>query len=305
MRPKGLPRTHHDLAKLADRQHGVVSVGQLTGSLGYSRRSVSRAVASGRLLPIHRGVFAVGHANLSPHGRCLAAVFGCGPNALLSHWSAAWLWGIFKGSPIPIHVTGPIPRSLRPKVQIHHSRVLAPADLAEVDGIPVTAVARTYLDLAPRLSPGQLRRYLERGEELKLLDFRNISELLGRTRGHHGWGRLRRAAALYGPRVFTRSEFERRFYEAALAAGLPTPRVNFVLAGMEIDLYWPEHRFAVELDTYGTHGTREAFGRDRLRAEDLLLEGVAMTRITDERFEREPDEVLARLRRLLAERAPL
>jgi hypothetical protein len=302
MRDKGLPRGRL-LADLADRQHGVVSTRQLQAR-GFSRSAISRATASGHIYPVHRGVYAVGHSSLSLHGHCLAAVLGCGPRALLSHWSAAWLWGIFKGSPIPLHVTGPIPRELRVPVQIHHSRVLTEADRAVHDGIPVTAVPRVLLDLAARDQRGKLRGYMERAEELDLLDPRAVQELLDRTKGHHGWGRLRRAAAFYEPPPFTRSGFERRFLEAVQAAGLPRPSVNFNVAGFEIDMYWAEERFAVELDTYGTHGTREAFGRDRQRQEDLLLEGVAMTRVTDERFDREADAVIGRIGRLLADRRP-
>jgi hypothetical protein len=186
---------------------------------------------------------------------------------------------------------------------VHRARRLSGADRALVDGIPVTAVARTLLDLAARSRPDRLRRQLERSEELGLLDARAIHDLLDRTRGHHGHWRLRRAIAFYAPPPFTRSQFERRFLEAVLAAGLPRPSVNFNVAGFELDMYWPQQRFAVELDVYETHGTREAFRRDRLRQEDLLLEGVGMTRITDERFDREPDAVIARVRRLLEDRS--
>ncbi len=147
---------------------------------------------------------------------------------------------------------------------------------------------------------------MERAEELRLLDLKAIHELLDRTRGHHGWGRLRRAAAFYAPSPFvTRSNFERRFLAAVVAAGLPRAAVNFNAHGYELDMYWPERRFAVELDTYGTHGTHEAFERDRVRAEDLLVHGVAITRVTDVRFHREPDVVIARVERLLAARPHL
>jgi very-short-patch-repair endonuclease len=84
-------------------------------------------------------------------------------------------------------------------------------------------------------------------------------------------------------------------------AGLPRPAINFVEAGFELDVYWPEYRFAVELDTYATHGTNRAFERDRLRQEDLMLVGVGMTRVTDVRFAREPEAVLRRVARLLQE----
>lgn len=143
---------------------------------------------------------------------------------------------------------------------------------------------------------------LERSEELKLFDLGPIEELLGRSRGHRGWGRLRRAIALYQPVPFTRSEFERLFFAAVLDAGLPRPATNFVEAGFELDAYWPEQRFAVELDTYATHGTNAAFERDHLRDEDLTLAGIETIRVTDVRFHREPEAVLERVATLLARR---
>lgn len=143
---------------------------------------------------------------------------------------------------------------------------------------------------------------LERSEELKLFDLGAVEDLLDRTRGHHGWGRLRRAIALYQPPPFTRSGFERRFFEAVLRAGLPRPATNFVEVGFELDVYWPQYRFAVELDVYATHGTHGAFERDRLRQEDLKVAGIEMTRVTDVRFHREPGAVLARVAQLLEDR---
>jgi hypothetical protein len=289
---------------MAKRQHGVVSIRQLTGPLGYPRRSVSRAVAAGRLRPLHRGVFAVGHTAISSDGWCLAAVLACGSRSLLSHCSAAWLWGLSAYGPAPYEVTTPVPRHGKLPLRVHHSRVLTDADRALQREIPVTALPRTLLDLAARARPHRLGQYLERAEELQLLDLAPIDDLLSRAGRHPGRGRLRRALAAYRTPPFTRSEFERRFYAAVLAAGLPRPAVNFNVAGLEVDLYWTEHRFAVELDVFETHGTRGAFQRDRLRQEDLLLEGIGMTRVTDLRFDREPDVVMARIARLLEERAP-
>jgi hypothetical protein len=302
MREERQPHRFLRLAELAERQHGVVSIRQLTEPLGYSKSSVSRDVRSGRLHRLHPGVYAVGHTNLSPHGECLAAVLACGPDALLSHYSAGWLWGISKLAPAPFHVTGPIARKPRLPLRIHRSRCLVPEDRDVNEGIPVTAVPRTLLDLAAAVRFDLLRRMVERSEELKLFDLGPVESLLDRTRGHHGWGRLRRAIALYQPVPFTRSGFERRFLQAVLRAGLPRPATGFVEAGCELDFYWPEERFAVELDVYGTHGTRAAFERDRLRQEDLKLGGVEMTRVTDVRFHREPAAVLERVALLLEKR---
>lgn len=292
---------HQALAALADRQHGVVSIEQLK-QLGYSTSAVGRAAVSGRLHSIDRSVYAVGHTRLSLHGQCFAAVFACGPGAVLSHHSAAWLHGLARWQPVPLHVTGPVARRPRLPVRIHRARRLEEADRALVEGIPVTAVPRTLLDLAAAVQFEQLERLVERAEEEGLFDLRPVQDLLARTVGHHGHGRLRRAIALYRPTSFTRSGLEKRFLELWNEAGHPQPRTSFVEHGFELDCYWPEYRFAVELDLFETHGTRAAFERDRKRQEDLLLAGVAMTRVTGPRLEREPDEVIERVARLLSAR---
>lgn len=307
MRHKAQPRprevgSHHSLAALADRQHGVVSVNQLT-DLGYSRDQIKRAAAGGRLHPIDRSVYAVGHTRLSLHGKCFAAVFACGPGAVLSHYSAAWLHGLARWSPEPFHVTGPVARRARLPVRIHRARRLLDADREAVEGIPVTAVPRLLLDMAAAARFEQLERLVERAEEWGIFDLGAVEDLLGRTVGHHGHGRLRRAISLYKPSSFTRSGLEKRFLELCIEAGLPQPRTNFVEHGFELDCYWPEYRFAVELDVFETHGTRAAFERDRKRQEELLLAGIEMTRVTGPRLEREPDEVVRRVALLLEQRA--
>lgn len=143
---------------------------------------------------------------------------------------------------------------------------------------------------------------LERTEELSLFDLRRVEVLLSRTVGHPGHGRLRRAIELYREPAFTRSGLERRFLDLVDGAGLPRPVTAFNVAGHELDVYWPQERFAVELDVFETHGTRAAFERDRLRQEDLKLAGVEMIRVTGRRLEREPRQVLGRLARLLEQR---
>lgn len=289
------------LAGLARRQHGVVSIRQLH-RLGFDKDAASEALAAGRLHRLYQGVYAVGHTDISLQGWCLAAVLASGPGALLSHYSAAWLWKLTPTQPVPAHTTGPSPRARRLPIHIHRSRTFTDADCALIDNIPVTSVPRTLLDQAALVDSRRLKRLLKRSEEGELFDLPAVHDVLSRNKGHRGRKRLERAIALYEPPPFTRSEFETLFYEAVLAADLPTPRVNHDVAGMEIDLVWPEHRFAVELDLYETHGTRESFEGDRIRQEELLLGGFALTRVTGPRFEREPGEVMARLRRLLAER---
>lgn len=287
---------------MASEQYGVVSVWQLLDELGYSHSAVERAVAAGVLHRLHRGVYAVGHTDLSLHGRCLAAVLGCGPGASVSHWSAAWLWGILATRPVPIHVTTPIPRPRRTGLLIHRSRTLIDEDLAARDGIPVTSVPRTALDLAHRVRRASLDRLLQSSEELRLFDLAAFESILERNRGHRGVRPLRLALSIYRVPPFTRSGLERRFLALVEAAGLPRPAMNFNFAGFEPDAFWPEARFAVELDVYETHGGTLAFERDRLRDEELMLADVLVDRVTGERLDREPDRVMGRVAALLARR---
>lgn len=279
--------------ELATRQHGVVSTKQLAG-LGYTRSSASKANGVGRLHRIHRGVYAVGHHDLTWHGHCMAAVLACAP-AIASHLSAGWLWGVLRWRPETQHLTVPTTRH-RKRQFVVHTADLAEVDIDLVDGIPVTSLPRTYLDLATVLKPKPLERTLDRAEELRLFDLGPIEELLSRAGNHPGAAKLRTALAIYRPQaVFTRSGLEREFLELVRAAGLPAPAMNLNVAGLELDAYWEAERFAVELDTYETHGSHAAFETDRRREDDLLLLGVEAIRVTGPRLEQEPKATIARV----------
>lgn len=299
-RPEG---RHQALAELAEQQHGVVSTRQLR-ELGYSYDVTSDAAASGHLHRVHRGVYAVGRRRLDWHGRCLAAVLACAP-AYASHASAGWIWGLLRYAPEWIDVTARTKRHSKATVRLHHGR-LNSRDCTEREGIPVTSLARTQLDLAATFPARRIERVLERSEELGLFDLTATEELLSRLPHHRGAKPLREALAIYRPDpTFTRSGVEERFVELVKAAGLPVPAMNCNVVGLELDAYWEAERFAVELDVYETHGTRAAFERDRLRQEDLLLAGIEMDRITGPRLKREPERVMERLGRLLAQRRAL
>jgi hypothetical protein len=174
-----------------------------------------------------------------------------------------------------------------------------PRDWTALKDIPVTSLARTKLDLAARLSPARLERVLERSEERGEFDLGAIDELLARTTGHPGHGRLRAALAIYRENLedpaFERSKLEGRFRGLLKRAGLPTPAMNLNVLGYELDTYWEPERFAVELDVYETHGSHAAFESDRLRQEDLKLKGVEMIRVTGPRLDREPEAIVARV----------
>jgi hypothetical protein len=199
-----------------------------------------------------------------------------------------------------MHVTAPTRRRAKRSFRVHFSSILAEEDRAVCQGIPVTAVPRVLLDLAIRARPEQMEGYLERAEDRELLDVHAVEDLLARAGGHRGRGPLARVLAIYSPDPsFTRSKFERRFRQAVEEAGLPSPSKNFNESGFELDAYWPDLRFAVELDLFETHGSRAAFERDRRRQEELKLAGIESIRITAPRFKREPKVVLRNLAVLL------
>lgn len=234
----------------------------------------------------------------------MAAVLAARP-AIASHLSAGWLWGLLRSQPGTIHVTAPTRgRAKRPFVV--HFAALTSRDLGEAKGIPVTSLARTKLDLAAMLSPSRLERVFERSEERGIFDLVAIDELLARTVGHPGHGRLRTALAIYRENsadpAFVRSQLERRFRGLVKRAGLPAPAMNFNVLGYELDAYWEPERFAVELDVYETHGSHAAFERDRLRQEDLKLKGVEMIHVTGPRLDREPKAVVRRVAAHLEQR---
>lgn len=301
LRMRAKLRTHQALAELAASQYGVVSHAQLT-DLGYAATAVKSAVASGRLHRIHRGVFAVGHAGVSRHGRCLAGVLARGEGALLSYRSAAWLWGMVTAFAAPIEVSVPWRGHGRSPLHLHHCPALSAEDTALHEGIPVTAVPRTLLDLASSVPPRQLERAVEKTERLGLLDIGQIDQLLERVRGHPGRGKLRKALALHRDPAFSRSRGELRFLELVREAGLPRPLVNCVVEGYELDMYWERERFAVELDGWEGHRSRKAFEDDRERQENLKLAGIEMVRITGLRLAHRPNEIAARLGTLLQRR---
>lgn len=271
-------------------------------ALGLGRGAIQHRVATGQLHLVHPGVYAVGHTRLSGRGLLIAAVLTCGDGAVVSHRSAASHWGLAPSASGLVDVlTVGDGRQDRPGIRRHWVRALHPHDRAEVDGIPVTSVARTLLDLAEAVRSRQLERAVEEAERLRLFDLRAIEELCSRSHGRHGLKPLRAVLAqVAAPVQETRSELERRFLELCRDAGLPPPAVNVMVEGLEVDALWVRPRLVVELDGYEFHHTRAAFERDRARDARLQLAGYSVLRVTHRMLEREPAAVTARIRGLLA-----
>jgi very-short-patch-repair endonuclease len=286
---------------VASRQQGVVGWCQLR-SLGFSEDEILGLVAREWLLRIHRGVYAVGHARLSAHGRWMAAVLACGDGARLSHGAAASLHDLWRIGGGPIHVTAAGPHQVS-GVRCHTTRDVARMGHAVIDAIPVTSVERTVLDLAVDLSAQRLRTLLEEVERRNRFDLRRFDAELGACPGHHGSGRLRSALACMSdtpPEL--RSRLEGRFLELVRGAGLREPSANVIVEGELVDYHWPELRLIVEVDSWLYHRSRRSFEDDRRRTNHFGLAGQLPLRITDTRINEEPEAVARELARALDRR---
>ena len=273
------------IAGLAGRQHGVVGRAQLLAA-GVGSEAIKHRVETGRLHPLHRGVYAVGHRVLSQRGRWMAAVLATG--GVLSHRSAAALWGI-RPSDGRIEVTTPRTRATRPGLLLHRA-VLAEDETTTHDGIATTTPARTLLDLAGVLPRHQLQQALNEAEIQRLP---GPHALLDRHPTTKGTRALRTAA----PPTHTRSDLEAKFLTFLNDRRFPPPRTNTLVEGVEADCAWPDHDLIVELDGYAFHTTRDAFHTDRRRDRRLTAAGWRVVRLTWRDLD-DPDALAEELRTL-------
>jgi very-short-patch-repair endonuclease len=269
----------------AARQHGVVTTGDLKAA-GIGSRGIARRIADGRLRRLHRGVFLLGPI-VTPWTRDLAAVLACGAGAVLSHRSAAGLWGFRPqwGGAIEVTVAGRQPRSTH-GIRVHRTRRLEPVEARQRERVPVTAPARTLIDLATVVDADELGRALEQAQVLKLLTRRQIAAAA--TARRPGAPAVRAALLRYDEPRLTRSRAERALLELVRAARLPVPRTNTRVLEYEVDALWPEQRLVVEVDGYEFHSTREAFERDRRKDARLTAAGYRVIRITYRQLTEEP-----------------
>lgn len=295
-----MPEVERMVGAVAGRQRGLVTRAQLLG-LGLTRREIERRLADGRLYLIHRGVYAVGHRELTPLARCEAGLLAVA-GGVLSHRSAGVLWGMVATWPADPDVTvvrrgGTPPRG----IALHRVRALDRRHVTARQGLAVTTPARTLLDLAEVLGMRELRRAIRQAEFDRRVDHRGLAQLLAASPGRHGVAALTEALGDGAP---TRSELEDRFLKLLADAGLPRPRVNARVAGFTVDFVWDAHRVIVETDGWGNHGGRIAFEDDRERDQRLLAAGYRVMRITWRQLTRDPTKVAARLGALLAVQRP-
>jgi very-short-patch-repair endonuclease len=285
------------VAEIARRQHGVISRRQLVG-LGLDRGAIDWRLRSGRLHRVHRGVYAFAPGRLSQRSHWLAAVLAYGEEAVLSHLSAAALWGLL-GQRGPVDVTCLRGRPGRHLIRLHRTPI-EPDERTSRNGIPTTTVARTLLDLAQIVDPVQVKRAWEEADRLNLLQLKAVMVACDRAGTRRGSGTIRRLLSEARAATVTRSPLEDRFLAFCRDHRLPTPATNILILGKEVDAYWPSNGLAVELDSFEFHRHRAAFERDRARDAAFLAAGYRVIRLTDRRLETEASEVAAQLRELLA-----
>jgi Protein of unknown function (DUF559) len=296
------PEREVGLAALATRQHGVASHEQLL-ALGFDIQWIERRLAEGRIAAIHRNVYSVGHRRVPRRGYWWAAVLAYGPDAVLSHQTAAALWGLQRPRRGPIHVNAGCGRQgvrRREGIWIHRCK-LAPEDRGRREGMPVTTVARTLFDLAEVAPFDSLKKAAEEADRLKLLRVPQLERVCERGRGRRSLKPVRRLLAELGPPDEGRSPLEIRFANFLCAHSIAPPVQNVHVLDHEVDALWPDAKLIVELDSWEHHGHRAAFERDRARDPKLLLAGYRTVRVTHRRLDIEPETVAAELRALLAQ----
>jgi very-short-patch-repair endonuclease len=253
-----------------------VTVEQLRGA-GIDKYGVRDRVRAGRLHRLHRGVYAVGHRNLSWRGRWLAAVLAAGDGAVLSHSSAAALWQFLRPIQGPAHVTvaAAVRRKPRPGLQLHRSRTLTPSHVTKRHGIAVTTPARTIEDIRTAVEPRLFRRALRQ------------AELAGHRVPHLSVTRR------------SRSDLELLFLALCDDRGLPRPLVNHRVHGYRVDFFFVDHRLAVETDSWEYHRGSVALEDDHERDLTLRAHGIETRRYTGDQLEASPEAVVADLHEAL------
>jgi very-short-patch-repair endonuclease len=294
--------THRDrvVGGLADRQHGVVSREQLLAA-GQTPRVIRRAVEAGRLRPVFRGVYAVGHLALRREGWWMAALLACGEGAALSHRTAAMVWGLQTGPTLPIDVATSTDHGRKHRQITTHRMLLAPLDALLRDNLRLTTPSRTIVDLATRLKGRALRDAVERAQDLRRFDPDDIRDTLARAPRRPGTRRLEDLITVMAPdKDNARSHLERMFLALTRKARLPKPASNLEIAGRSRDFAWPDQRLVVETDGYRYHSSRQAKRRDNRRDRQLTALGWRPVRFTYEEIAFEPAEVAKELVGLLS-----
>jgi very-short-patch-repair endonuclease len=296
------------IARVADAQHGVLTLAQLR-RCGLSDRAVRGRVKTGRLYRVHRAVYTPGHRALPRLGAIAAAVLACGFGALVSHRTASWLHAMRPDARGVIDITVGASWGRRHGHVVGHSaKHVGDADVTIVDGIPVTSISRTLLDCAAELDRHAIERMCQKAAVLRTFDRNDVARVLASGRGHPGWGTLGAAVAdAAGARGIANPGTEDALLLAFRAAGLPEPECNAAVQRPDgswafADFLWREGQVIVEADT-AYHNSTASYRSDRQRDRALLALGYETIRFSDEDL-RDPAACAAETRELLAALRP-
>ena len=258
--------------RVADRQWGVVSRRQLAAP-GSRAAPCDIGLAAGRLhgctAASTRSATACCARRATAWRRCWRA----GPARCSATAARPHTGGCCGTDQTRIDVTAPAARHGIPGIRLHRSRSLDAQDTTHHEGIPITTVARTLLDLAATARRERARARARAGERLRAL--RPPRD----HRRHRPSQRApRNTASSRGPTSrepkWTQNEWEAAVPGLVRDAGLPEPETQRAFHApdhghCEPDYHWPQHRVIVETDGFETHGTRQAFRNDR--AKDAAL----------------------------------
>src|SRR4051812_7998300 len=289
---KTVPRGKESLPPHA--RFGLLTTTELLAA-GLTASSISKRVARGAMRRWYPGVYSYGPGELSREAEWMAAVLAAGAGAVLSHRSAAALWEIRRDWRVITDVLAP--RGRRPKgpVLVHGYRRLDRGDVTVRNGIPVTTVARTLVDLADVLTPHQLAKAIDEAAHWNRFDLNETYAAMLRANGRRNLSVLDRAIGLYiAGSAGTKSRNEDAFLTLLQLAGFPEPSVNVELAGEEADCHWPSRKLVVEVDGPG-HRRPTARRVDRRKDDAWRAAGYTVLRFTDVEINERPSEVLARL----------
>ena len=219
-----------------------------------------------------------------------------GPDAVLSHRTAAWWWGLIDDQPWRIEVSSLGRTRSLTEVLVHHPRHF---DSTRHRRFPITTIAQTLVDFAADARLNEARQALAQAEYLDILDIEAVEGVLGH--GKRGSGTLRKALERHQPRLaHTRSRTERVFITLCEARGLQIPEVNVKLHGWRADFLWRAHGLVVETDGYGNHHTSAQLDRDRLMDLTLRSRGLTVNRYSRRQVENDGESVIADVASTLA-----
>jgi len=289
------------LAWFGGRRRGVVTREELLAA-GFSAHQIAARVRSGALIPLHPGVYVVGHMALAPYAREAAALVACRPRALLARRTAAGLWmlPVKAVSRIEIVVVGRHRRSLS-GVQATSITELAPGEFRYVDGLPTTSPSLTLLDVAGSQTRSVLTACVHEARVQRLVRDSTLRATVEAHPNRRGARALLGLLEEEGAAKVTHSEAERRALKLMRSHGFD-PESDVRIGPYRVDFLFPAEMLIVEVDGFRYHATPERFTRDRQRIAALMALGYVVFPLSWTDLTQGASQSMARLGATLADR---